>query len=149
LQQQLQTRCKRAVHGEAMTETAIRTDAISRLLDAVTDGTGVPADLFAAHAVLDATVPGFRFAQHGPSADAGQLSGWFAHRGAFTDLERTPLPDGRELVRFVLTWHEDGDEWAAHQSHLVELEGERIRHLEMFCGGRWDSARQKEISDAM
>jgi hypothetical protein len=132
-----------------MTETVIRTDAVSRLLAAVTAGTGVPADLFTQDAVLDATIPGFRFAQHGPSAVAGQMSGWFADPGAFTELERTPLPDGRELVRFVLTWHEDGDEWAAHQSHLVELQGERIRHIEMFCGGRWNSARQAEIAAAM
>jgi hypothetical protein len=132
-----------------MTETAIRTDAISRLLEAVTAGDGVPQDLFAPDAVLDATVPGFRFAQHGPAAIAGQLSGWFADPGAFTDLERTALADGRELVRFVLTWREDGDEWAAHQSHLVELDGERIRAIEMFCGGRWNSARQAEIAAAM
>ena len=132
-----------------MTETLIRTDAVSRLLEAITAGTGIPQGLFAPDAVLDATIPGFRFAQHGPEHVAGQMSSWFAHPGAFTDLQRTALPDGRELVRFDLTWHEDGALWAAHQSHLVELEGEQIRHVEMFCGGRWDAARQAEIAAAM
>ena len=132
-----------------MTETALRTDAVSRFLEAVTAGTGVPQDVFTDDAVLDATIPGFRFAQHGPEHVAGQLSSWFADPGAFTDLERTPLGDGRELVRFLLTWQEAGDEWAAHQSHLVQLDGERIRSIEMFCGGRWNSARQAEIAAAM
>jgi hypothetical protein len=132
-----------------VTETAIRTTTVSRLLAAVTAGTGVPEDLFAEDAVLDATVPGFRFAQHGPGAIAGQLSSWFADPGSFTQLLRTELPDGGELVRFVLTWQEDGDEWAAHQSHVIELDGDRISRVEMFCGGRWDSARQTEIAAAM
>jgi hypothetical protein len=124
------------------------TDTISRWLDAVTAGTGIPQDLFTDDAVLDATIPGFRFAQHGPTAVAGQMSSWFADPGSFSDLQRTPLPGDAELVRFVLTWHEDDDEWAAHQSHVIELDGDRIRRQEMFCGGRWDSARQAEIAEA-
>ena len=145
----LQEGCKGRVDSGRMTETVIRTDAVSRLLEAITAGSGVPQELFTPDAVLDATIPGFRFAQHGPAHVAGQMSGWFADPGAVADLERTPLPDGRVLVRFVLTWHEAGDEWAAHQSHLVELEGERIRRVEMFCGGRWNSARQAEIAASM
>jgi hypothetical protein len=124
------------------------TDTITRWLDAVAAGSGIPQDLFTDDAVLDATIPGFRFAQHGPAAVAGQMSSWFADPGAFADLHRTGLPGGAELVRFLLTWHEDGDEWAAHQSHVIELEGDRIRRHEMFCGGRWNSARQAEIAEA-
>ena len=44
-----------------MTRTA--TDPITRFLDAVTAGQGIPEDLFTEHAVLDATVPDFRFGQ--------------------------------------------------------------------------------------
>jgi len=127
-----------------MTET----DTITRWLDAVAAGRGIPQDLFTSDAVLDATIPGFRFTQVGPGPVAGQMSSWFADPGAFADLHRTQLPDGTELVRFVLTWHEDGDEWAAHQSHLIELDGDRICRQEMFCGGRWNSARRAEIAEA-
>lgn len=124
------------------------TDTITRWLTAVTSGTGVPEDLFTDDAVLDATVPGFRFTQVGPEHVAGQMSSWFADEGRFTDLLRTELPGGGELVRFVLTWLEDGEPWAAHQSHVIQLEDGRIRHHEMFCGGRWSSARQAEIAAA-
>jgi hypothetical protein len=134
---------------ETATATAIRTDSVSRLLEAITAGTGVPETLFTPDAVLDATIPGFRFAQHGPEHVAGQMSSWFADPGAFTDLHRTPLPDGGELVRFLLTWQEAGEEWAAHQAHVIELQGDRIRRVEMFCGGRWNSQRCAEIADAM
>ena len=123
------------------------TDTITRWLDAVSAGKGIPQDLFTDDAVLDATIPGFRFAQHGPEHVAGQMSSWFADPGAFLDLQRTTLPEG-ELVRFLLTWQEDGEPWAAHQSHVIELEGGLIRRHEMFCGGRWNSARQAEIAQA-
>jgi len=132
-----------------MTETALKTETVSRLLDAVTAGTGIPEELFTPDAVLDATIPGFRFTQVGPAHIAGQMSDWFADPGEFIDLVRTELPDGSELVRFLLTWREHGELWAAHQSHVVELDGDRIRRVEMFCGGRWNSARQAEIAAAM
>jgi hypothetical protein len=129
-----------------MTDTV--SDTVSRWLDAVVAGQGIPQDLFTDDAVLDATIPGFRFAQHGPEHVAGQMTSWFADPGAFAHLLRTPLPGGAELVRFVLTWHEAGEQWAAHQSHVIELEGDKIRRHEMFCGGRWNSERQAEIAQA-
>lgn len=125
------------------------TDPVSRFLDAVSAGTGIPADLFHPDAVLDATIPDFRFAQHGAEHVAGQLSSWFADPGAFQDLARTPLPGGGELVRFVLQWDEGGDQMAAHQVHVIEVTDGLIRRQEVWCGGRWDSARQADIAAAM
>jgi hypothetical protein len=126
------------------------TDPVSRLLDAVVAGTGVPSALFAPGAALDATIPGFRFAQHEPGPVAGQLSSWFADPGSFAHLLRTPLPGGgAELVRFLLTWLEHDQVWSAHQVHVIEHDGRQITRVQMWCGGRWDSARQKEIAAAM
>ena len=124
-------------------------DLVTRLLDAVTAGTGVPEGLFHDDAVLDATVPDFRFAQHGPEHVAGQLSSWYADPGAFEHLTRTPLPGGGELVRFVLTWVEGGQTMAAHQVHVIELADDRISRVQMWCGGRWSPGRQAEIAAAM
>ena len=124
------------------------TDSVTRFLDAVTAGTGVPEDLFTADAVLDATIPGFRFAQHGPEHVAGQMSSWYADPGSFTDVVRTPLPGG-ELVRFSLIWDEGGEKMATHQVHVIELADGLIRRQEMWCGGRWDSSRQAEIAAAL
>ena len=123
-------------------------DPVTRLLDAVTAGTGVPQDLFHDDAVLDATVPDWRFAQHGPEHIAGQLSSWFAEPGSYQHLVRTPLAGG-ELVRFELTWVEAGQTMAAHQVHVIELAGDQITRLQLWCGGRWSPERQAEIAAAM
>ena len=123
-------------------------ETVSRFLAAVTAGTGIPEDLYADDAVLDATVPGWRFAQHGPAAVTAQLSSWYADPAGFDELSRSPLPGGGELVRFLLSWLEDGETMAAHQVHVIELEGGRISHQHVFCGGRWDEARRKEMANA-
>jgi hypothetical protein len=121
---------------------------VSRLLDAVASGTGVPTDLFAADAVLDATVPHFRFAQRGPARVAGQLSSWFADPGELSEVRRTPVEDG-EVVAFTLHWLEQGRRMCARQVHLVGVEDDRITRLEVWCGGRWDPATQEEIAAAL
>ena len=121
---------------------------VSRLLDAVVSGAGVPAELFAPEAVLDATVPHFRFAQRGPAAVAGQLSSWFADPGDLSELRRTPVDDG-EVVSFTLHWFEQGRRMSAHQAHLVTVADDRIARLEVWCGGRWDPATTAEIAVAL
>ena len=47
------------------------TDPVTLFLDAVASGLGIPADLYAPGAVLDATVPNWRLEAHGPAAIAG------------------------------------------------------------------------------
>jgi hypothetical protein len=120
------------------------TDPISTLLDSVAAGSGIPAELYAPGAVLDAVVPMWRLEAHGPEAIATQLSGWYADPGSFTDVVRTPLPNG-ELVRYTLEWTEKGAPWACHQVHVVAIGDGLITRHEMWCGGRWDASVQAEI----
>ena len=123
-------------------------DPISRLLDSASNGSGVPKDLYADDAVLDATVPMWRFEAHGATAVAAQLSGWYADPGTITELVRVPLPGG-EVVRFTLEWVEHGEPWAAHQVHVLETDGERITRQEVWCGGRWPAAVLAEIETGL
>ena len=124
------------------------TDSVTRLLDAATSGEGLPEGVFAPDAVLDATVPGWRFAVRGETAIRAQLGQWYADRGEFEDLSRTPVPGG-EIVRFLLSWTEHGVPHAAHQSHLIEVDDAgRIVRDTMFCGGRWDAGLLAEMEEA-
>jgi hypothetical protein len=119
-------------------------DPVTLFLDAVVAGHGIPTDIYAPGAVLDATVPNWRLEAHGPAAISAQLSGAYGDPGRLYDVTRSPLPGG-EVVRFTLAWTEDGNPMAAHQVHFLDVrEGVITRH-DVWCGGRWDAALQAEI----
>jgi hypothetical protein len=121
--------------------------AVDRLLAGITAGTGIGDDVFADDAVLDATVPHWRFTLGDAAAIRRQLSHWFADPAEFEELERLPTPDG-EVVTFQLTWTEQGELHAAHQSHLLRVADDRIVADTMFCGGRWPAPLLAEMAGA-
>lgn len=130
------------------TATTTSTTTVDRLLDAIAAGAGVPADLLAPTATLDATVPGWRFTVRGAEAVARQYSGWFADQATYEELERLPVEDG-EVVTYLLTWTEKGVPHAAHHCHRLRLDGEgRIAADRFFCGGRWDAALLADMAAA-
>ncbi len=112
---------------------------VDRLLAAIAGGDGVPADLFSVDALLDATVPGWRFTVRGRAAIAGQYRGWFAHSATFEELERLPF-DGGEVLAYLLTWSERGVPHAAHHCHVLHFDAVgRIAGDRFFSGGRWNA----------
>jgi hypothetical protein len=124
-------------------------DPIARLTEAIENAT-IPTSgvgVFAEDAVLDATVPHWRFTVRGASSIEDTLAGWFADPGQFESITRSPVPGG-ELVRFVLTWEENGEPHMCHQAHVIELDGDRIVRDTVYCGGRWDSALMAEMAEA-
>lgn len=130
---------------------ATLTGTVGRFLEAVSAGAGVAADLFTPDAVLDATVPGWRFAARGADAVARQYSGWFTDPAVLEELERLPV-DGGEVVTYLIAWVERGVPHAAHHCHVLRLGADgRIAADRFFCGGRWDAgllAQMAAASDA-
>lgn len=114
-------------HSDAIT--------IDRLLAGIEAG-DIPEDVFSRNAVLDATVPNWRFSVHGGEAVRSQLNEWFAHPAHYENLERTPLPHG-ELIEFTLTWQEAGVAHACHQAHILRIDESTVIADTAFCGGRW------------
>ena len=128
--------------------SAIGARTVDRFLGAVCAGGGVPADLFAADAELDATVPGWRFGVRGADDVARQYSSFFADQGAFEELERLPV-DGGDVVCYLLTWVERGVPHAAHHCHMLRFAADgRIAGDRFFCGGRWDAGLLAEMASA-
>lgn len=122
--------------------------SIDRFLDAICAGEGIPADLYAPDAHLDATVPGWRLQEDGPAAITAQYAGWFADPGRFEELERTSIPGG-ELVTYLLTWEEGGMPMAAHHAHVLVLDEDgRIAADKVWCGGRWNAPLLAEMAAA-
>jgi hypothetical protein len=123
------------------------TNPIDSLTHAIEAGTIGEAGVFAPDAVLDATVPNWRYTVNGAADIESELGRWFADPGRFEEIRRTPLPDG-ELVEFVLTWVEDGEPHMCHQAHHLEVRDGLITRDRAWCGGRWGAALQAEMAEA-
>jgi hypothetical protein len=129
-----------------MTETQTLT-AVDRLAAAIESGVRVGTDVFAADAVVDATVPHWRWTIGGAQAIGDTFAGWYADPGHFESLRRSPLPDG-ELLEFTLTWQENGVPHACHQAHRLTMRDGRIVEDTVYCGGRWPATLLAEMAEA-
>jgi hypothetical protein len=123
------------------------TNPIDRFTQAVLKASIEEAGVFAQDAVLDATVPNWRYTVSGATDIEAELGRWFADPGRFEELRRTPIPDG-ELVEFVLTWEEDGEPHMCHQAHVFEVHDGLITRDHAWCGGRWGASLQAEMAEA-
>ena len=135
-------------HRERMTTPTVTHKPLDELYTAVERGTPINPDVFADDAVLDATVPMWRFHTNGAAATAAELGRWYADAGHFESFVRFDLPGGA-LVEFTLTWQQQGVPHACHQSHRLEFAADgRIRSLTAFCGGRWPASLLADMARA-
>ncbi len=120
--------------------------SVDRLLAGIEAGS-IPAGIFANDAVLDATVPNWRFSVNGGEAVRHELGRWYADPGRFEAVRRNPLPEG-ELVEFTLSWQENGVAHACHQAHILRLVEGQVAADTAFCGGRWPAPLLAEMKAA-
>jgi hypothetical protein len=150
--------------------TTTRTDPIDRFLAQLRAGQGISSDLFTADAVLDATVPNWRFEQTGADAVAAQFSRWYDVPASIESVNRQPISrrragsglvprpsggpalnpriPGGEIVELDLSWVEDGIPHASHQIHVITVADGRICADTVFCGGRWSATLLAEMEEA-
>lgn len=120
--------------------------AIDGFLASICGDHGSPP--WAADAVLDAVVPGWRFSVRGADAIAQQFRAWFRCPGALEEVRRHATPTG-EVIELTTTWIENGVPHAARQVHVVDLDDDgRIAHDNMWCGGRWPAGLLAEMQAA-
>jgi hypothetical protein len=140
VQRLLQPPCNALADDVAMstpaTSSTVTTSPVDRLLAAVEAGCMAPCDAYADDAVLDATVPNWRFTVRGADAIRAEYSRWFADPAAFESLRRLPT-DGGEVVEYTLSWTEGDVAHEAHHVHVLEVDGGRIVRDTVMCGGRW------------
>lgn len=132
-----------------MTTTTTDTSTVERFLAGARAGSGDDIrPLYAVDAVLDATVPGWRFRLDGPDAIAAQYAGWFSEPGTFDELAVLPVLGGA-AVRYLVRSHEGGVPYAAHHCHLFEIGDDGlITRDTFFCGGRWGDELLAEMAEA-
>ncbi len=120
---------------------------VDTFLSAVERGAMASCSVWSSDAVLDATVPNWRFRRQGPTAIRAEYASWFADPGRFEELRRVPF-DGGEVVQYLLTWVENGIPHAAHHMHVLTVEGGRITSDSVLCGGRWPASKLAEMQAA-
>jgi hypothetical protein len=125
--------------------TTLQRTAVDQFLAAVESGEIAGCGAWSADAVLDATVPNWRFRVTGADAIRAEYAKWFADPGAFEQLRRLPTEDG-EVVEYTLTWTEDGVAHAAHHMHLLTVEAGQIVADTVLCGGRWPESLLTEMA---
>jgi hypothetical protein len=122
-------------------------DAVDEFLEAVEMGTIARCEAFADAVELDATVPNWRFSVRGAEDVRAEFGRWYADRGRFEELHRTPTRHG-ELVEFTLSWEEQGVPHACHQAHVLQIDDGAIISDRAWCGGRWPASLLAEMGDA-
>ncbi len=122
-------------------------DPVRRLLDGIAGGTGIPDGLFAADAVLDATVPMWRYETVGAREIQAELAKWYSSPTRIERINRRPFPGG-EAVEIDISWTEQGVPHAGHQLHVLTLVDELIASDTLFCGGRWPAELLAEMEAA-
>jgi hypothetical protein len=121
-----------------------RIHPVDRLLAEISAGRGITAGIWTDGARLDATVPHWRLERTGAASVAAELSRWYAVSITIEAAVRRPIPGG-EAVELDLSWVEDGIPHAAHQMHVLDLDGDRISADTVFCGGRWSATLLAEM----
>jgi len=125
--------------------TTLQRTAVDQFLAAIQAGTIAGCGAWSADAVLDATVPNWRFQLTGPDAIRSEYAKWFADPGTFEDLRRLPTQDG-EALDYTLTWTEAGVPHAAHHAHILTVEDGLIAADTVLCGGRWPASLLAEMA---
>lgn len=116
-----------------MTTTATLS-VVDRFLAGVEAGR-LSSDLYAPDALLDATVPSWRFQVKGADAIVEQYRGWFTGPCRLQTIDRHALPEG-VLVRYVQHDLDPGG-ITTHHLHLFTIVDDQITRDVVFCGGRW------------
>ncbi len=119
--------------------SALTDSPIDLFLTAVESGTMESCAVWSPDAVLDATVPHWRFSKHGPDAIREGYSGWFADPGQFEELRRLPIQGG-EVVQYLLTWVEDGVSHGSTSHACAAVQDSLIASDAVPCGGRWPAS---------
>ena len=118
-----------------MTTSTTTATVVDRFLDGIRAGR-LPKGLYAPDAVLDATVPGWRFRAEGAEAIQAEYQGWYFVPSELLSVERYPI-EGGELVRYLQQGEVKGTTFLVHHMHLLKLEDDRIAADTVFCGGQW------------
>jgi len=123
------------------------TDAIDQFVAAVESAGFTSSDFFAEDAVLDVTIPDWRFTVRGADAICRELAAWLPGRTNIDEIHRFAMLGG-EAVELSLSWEAARIPYACHQLHLIQLKDGLIAEDKAWCGGHWPADLLAEMAGA-
>ena len=102
---------------------------------------------YAADALLDAHVPGWRFQLEGPGAITGQFGRWWPVQGRLATWDVTTSEDGF-VIQFERWWQEGDDEVNCRHLHRLRLAGGLVAEHLVYCAGKWGPELRAEMAAA-
>lgn len=109
-------------------------DPIAAFLKALEAAAIEEVDIYADDAVLDASVPNWRFKVKGADAIRAQYAGWFSQPLTFVELRRLPVQDG-EFLAYEVEWLDEGVRTRTHHAHQMVVVDGKITADTLWCGG--------------
>lgn len=125
---------------------AMSDDPVSDFLKAVEAAAIHQTEIYSDDAVLDATVPNWRFRLVGAEAIKAEYSKWFCDPATFVSVERMPVPDG-EVVIYEHEFTHDGVRHRAHHAHHLVVRDGKIAADIVWCGGKWPEPLLKDMAE--
>ena len=107
-----------------------------------------PDNLFTADVFCDFTFPRWRLQAQGIPATVALRKQGHPGPGAVPRWRCDPTPTGF-VIEFEERWEQDGKDWYSREMARVDMEGEAIRALSVYCTGDWDAARREEHARAV
>jgi hypothetical protein len=118
-----------------MTPSDIRS-ATSRLLEFLETG-NAPDGLFTEDVFCDFTMPRWRLQARGQGPVVELRRRGHPAPGKVPRFRVDPLPNGF-VLELEETWQEDDEQWYCREMLRVELRGDAIEALSVYCTGDWD-----------
>lgn len=128
--------------------TADRADQIARQLIVFLETGDVPPGLFAADIFCDFTSPLWRLQAEGVDATVRLRKAGHPGPGRVPRWRCDPTPTGF-VLEFEEWWEQNGKDWYSREMARVDVRGDEIVQLSVYCTGDWDADRRAKHAQAV
>src|SRR5512143_3110953 len=108
----------------------------------------VPEGFFAATIFCDFTFPRWRLQAQGIDGTVALRKQGHPGPGKVPRWRCDPTPTGC-VIEFEERWTQDGKEWYSREMARLDVEGEAVSAMSVYCTGDWDADRRAEHGRAV
>jgi hypothetical protein len=108
----------------------------------------VPAGLFADDIFCDFTMPLWRLQAQGIDGTVRLRRAGHPGPGHVPRWRCDPTPTGF-VIEFEERWEQDGKDWSSREMARIDVRGDQIAAMSVYCTGDWDADRRAKHGGAV